>query len=353
MGARFAVAARVRTLRSPRAHAAILAAAGLLLAHTATATPMSMLQPAADQAGEILHIWDLMLWVCGFFYVLVLGFVGWMIVRALHRRGQSLAPVLAPPSDRPLGVTLAVWAAMITLGLFVLAIGSFLVDRQLLQGKPDLTVRVTGNQWWWQVEYEPDDPAKRMVTANELHLPLGKTVLVELASRDVIHSLWIPNLNGKTDLIPGRTNHLRLTPRQAGVFRGGCAEFCGLQHAKMALDVTVEPPDRFAAWWRHQMTSAAAPATALATKGEQVFMTSACVLCHTVRGIGAGSNNGPDLTHLASRRSLAAGALPMNRGALAAWLADPQQQKPGTNMPFIGLEPDALNALVDYLAGLQ
>jgi cytochrome c oxidase subunit 2 len=312
--------------------------------------PQNVLDPAAEESLQIDLVLDLMLWVCGTMFVLVMLFLVWSLWRA--RRGHA-APAL-PKQERGLGVALGVWSALITLGLFVLTLGSFLVDRRIhANTPPDLTVEVTGNQWWWQVQYVTDDPAQRFYTANELHLPLGRTTLVELRSNDVIHSLWIPNLNGKTDLIPGRVNRQRLTPRKLGRYRGECGEFCGLQHAKMALDVIVDTPEDFETWRRHQLAAADAPQSDSARDGQRVFMTSACVMCHTIRGTDAGSLAGPELTHFASRATLAAGVLPMQRGSLAAWLADPQQQKPGTNMPDVDLEPDALNALVDYLMSLR
>jgi cytochrome c oxidase subunit 2 len=314
------------------------------------------LDPAGEQARVIGSVWDLMMVVCGFMFALVLLFIGWMLWRARRGRGLAQASEAAvSPHERGLDLTLRGWSALIVAGLFVLAAGSFLADRKLaaLGTQPALHVRITAQQWWWQVEYQNADASQTLTTANELHLPVDRPTEIELKSADVIHSFWVPNLNGKTDLIPGRTNHTVVTPRRLGRLRGQCAEFCGLQHAHMALDVSVEDAASFEHWRRQQLQSARAPMTPSQQAGADFFMHSACAMCHTIAGTQAGGKTGPDLTHLASRRSIAAGTLPMNRGSLAAWIADPQSQKPGTNMPTVDLTPDQLNALVDYLMALK
>jgi cytochrome c oxidase subunit 2 len=203
------------------------------------------------------------------------------------------------------------------------------------------------------VEYPGETPDKQITTANELHLPVGRPARITLVANDVIHSFWVPNLSGKEDLIPGRVNRLVVTPRRTGVFRGQCAEFCGLQHAKMALDVTVQTPADFEAWKARAQASAAPPAEPLAAAGQQVFLTKACVMCHRISGTDAGGVTGPDLTHVAGRATLAAGTLPNGPGGLAAWIADPQGIKPGTSMPRVPLTGPELNAVVAYLETLE
>jgi len=314
------------------------------------------LDPAGEQSRVIGSVWDLMLIVCGFMFALVLLFIGWMLWRAWRGRGLAQASEAAmSPHERGLDLTLRGWSGLIVIGLFVLATGSFLADRKLaaLGAQPALHVRITAQQWWWEVEYQDADASQTLTTANELHLPVDRPTEIELKSADVIHSFWVPNLNGKTDLIPGRTNHIVLTSRRVGQLRGQCAEFCGLQHAHMALDVTVDDAAGFERWRQRQLQGARAPMTPAQKAGADFFVHSACAMCHTIAGTGAGGKAGPDLTHLASRRSIAAGTLPMNRGSLAAWIADPQSQKPGTNMPTVDLTPDQLNVLVDYLMALE
>ena len=173
---------------------------------------------------------------------------------------------------------------------------------------------VYGNQWWWEVDYLSDDPARRFVTANELHLPVGRPVHLLLRSRDVVHSFWVPSLSGKVDLFPGRTNELWLKPEAAGVYRGQCAEFCGMQHAKMGLVVVAESPREFAAWAARQRQPARPPRSPVERRGQQVFLSHACAVCHTVAGTPARGTVGPDLTHLGSRLTLAAAVLPNTRG---------------------------------------
>jgi cytochrome c oxidase subunit 2 len=314
----------------------------------------TMLDPAADQARDIDVIWRVMLVVCGVMYVLVLGFLAWALWRA-RRKPLDDAPLTGGTAADP-GLTrgLTGWIALIVAGLVLLTTVSFLVDRSLAEVGPDpLKIKVTAHQWWWQVDYQGQAPSETFTTANELHLPLGRPAIVELQAGDVIHSFWVPNLSGKTDLIPGRTNYLPLTPRRVGVFRGQCAEFCGFQHAQMAFDVYVDPPDTFEAWRKHQIASASDPASFEETAGKQVFISKACVMCHRVQGTDAGGTVGPDLTHLKSRAHIAAGTLLNTRGDLQAWVADPQGVKPGTTMPRVALSSDELNNVVSYLETLK
>jgi cytochrome c oxidase subunit 2 len=310
----------------------------------------SALAPAADQALAIDGIWRLMLWICVPMYALVM--IGVALVISRMRRASTDMPPLV--DERQLQRALVAWVVIIVAGLIALTLGSFFVDRRLIPGPhADVNIRITAKQWWWEVEYVDDDTAYRFTTANELHLPLNKTVHIDLMSADVIHSFWVPNLSGKRDLIPGRTNTIELTPRQTGVFRGQCAEFCGLQHAKMAMLVFVEDEGAFHTWCESQVRSRIELPSELASQGEHLFVSGTCARCHAVRGTTAGAESGPDLTHLASRQTIASGALPNNAGSLAAWLADPQQHKPGTNMPRVDLKPDEITALVAYLTALK
>lgn len=315
----------------------------------------SVLDPAADQAATTLDIWRLMLWVCGLMYALVLGFLAWALWRA---RGALSGPPIADgaqsTAERPMRGALIGWTGLVVLGLVVLATASFLVDRRLAMADATnaLRIKVTATQWWWRVEYQDPVAGRQVVTANELRLPVGRPADIELQAEDVIHSFWIPNLAGKQDLIPGRTNHLLINPRREGVYRGQCAEFCGLQHAQMALDATVLRPTAFEAWRQAQLKPATAPTTPLQTHGQRVFENAACSACHTIAGTVAAGTSGPDLTHLASRRRIAAGALPASRDGLIAWLHDTQGVKPGAHMPEVPLTPGDLDALVAYLGSL-
>ena len=305
---------------------------------------------AGAQADSLAALFTLMLWVCGIAYLLVLGFVGWSLLRT--RRADGEAPRVDPASpglDRSLGL----WAVLIVAGLTVLVTGSFFVDRSLARARADdaVEVRVTGHQWWWRIQYRDPASNRWIETANELHLPVGRTARVSLEAADVIHSFWVPNVAGKMDVIPGRTNLIDMTPHRTGWFRGQCAEFCGTQHAHMAFDVKVESPAAFSAW----LAAQAAPAVAdpAAARGAAVVTRGACAACHVVRGTPAAGRAGPDLTHLAGRRTIAAGTLAMARGNLQGWIANPQALKPGTSMPVVPLAPADLDAAARYLETLK
>ena len=331
------------------------AALFLLLALAGCEGVQSALDPDAYQAERIDEIWRLMLWVCAFMYLLVLAFLGWALWRGRRRFGPELVDPLHSPHEKRLHVTMGGWIGLILAGLTVLTAGSFFVDRQLAHAsvRDPVRITITANQFWWDVRYDFAEPDQMVHTANELHLPVGRPAEILLRSNDVIHSFWVPNLNGKQDLIPGRDNEIFITPKRVGVYRGQCAEFCGLQHAHMALDVTIDSRVDFERWLEHQRTLAPEPVAGPAAEGLYVFESKACAACHTVAGTQANGQVGPNLTHLASRRSIGAGALPYNRGALAAWIADTQGVKPGSNMPTVELSPEQLNALVAYLETLK
>jgi cytochrome c oxidase subunit 2 len=241
--------------------------------------------------------------------------------------------------------------------LFVLLVSSFLTGRSLhslaaADPKP-LTIDITGQQWWWQVKYENDVPSQMVTTANEIHIPVGRVVQFKLKSNDVIHSFWVPNLHGKTDLIPGHIAANWIRADRAGTYRGQCAEFCGYQHAHMGLIVVAESEEEFRNWYQTQLQSAIPPTTTQQARGQQVFLSSTCVMCHRIQGTDAGGAVGPDLTHLGSRQTIAAGTLENTRDNLAKWILDSQAIKPGNRMPPNPLNAEDLGALLDYLQSLK
>lgn len=307
----------------------------------------SVLDPRGWHAAQIHTLWLVMLWVCCTMYLLVLVFGVLAAIRKRREAGEI--------ESRGLRRTLVVWATLIVLGLSSLTFMSYLTDRAVATGRrpADLHIDVTSHQWWWEIEYTDGDLQDHARTANELHLPVGRTSNIHLRSTDVIHSFWVPSLHGKVDLIPGRENVIEIRPEHSGVYRGTCAEFCGAQHAKMAFDVIAEPEGDFAKWRRQQLQPAADTDEPRARAGSDLFQQKACSLCHMISGTDANASVGPDLTHLASRTTLAAGALPNTPGALAIWLADPQSVKPGCRMPRIPLTGDELQALVAYLSSLK
>jgi cytochrome c oxidase subunit 2 len=313
----------------------------------------SMGEAMGAHAQHIDSLWHVMLWVCAGMYVLVIGF----LLLALFRRGQrrDVHDATHAQDERGLSVALMSWIGLIVLGLFGLTLFSYFTDRSLVQAaaQPQVELKITAHQWWWEIEYVDPDPSRQLRTANEIHLPVGTPIKISLASQDVIHSFWVPNLHGKQDLIPGRDNDIELLAQHEGVYRGICAEFCGLQHSKMHFDVIVESPDAYRAWYERQLQSAPPPADPLARRGNEVFMASACNMCHAISGTQAMASVGPDLSHIASRRSLASGALRNDRENLRAWLANPQAIKPGTRMPIVALSDQDLDALTAYLGTLQ
>jgi cytochrome c oxidase subunit 2 len=217
-----------------------------------------------------------------------------------------------------------------------------------------MAISVTARMWWWEVNYRDPESGREIATANEIRIPVGRTVYLGLNAADVIHSLWVPALAGKRDMIPGRVTGLTLRADKPGIYRGQCAEYCGAQHAHMALHVVALAPAEFDAWLAGQSRPARAPADALPARGRAVFLEQRCQNCHTIRGVAGHAKLGPDLTHVGSRLQIGAGLLRNHRGTLAGWIADPQALKPGVFMPAAaGIDGASLHALAAYLEGLQ
>ncbi len=277
------------------------------------------------------------------------------LLYTLRRRDTSTLPdedTLRQKQRKTLVVSALVGGTVLILAIFTLT--SFYTTRSFAWADQNaLRIKITGQQWWWQVEYQAHDPSQEIYTANEIHIPVGRPVTFELDAGDVIHSFWVPDLMGKQDLIPGRRNYLTPTADKAGTYRGQCAEFCGLQHAHMAFLVIADPPDVFERWRKAQIQSAAAPKNGMQARGLRLFLDGPCAACHTVNGTGSGGQTAPDLTHFASRSSIAAGTLANTAENLDRWLADPQTVKPGNNMPQVPLSKVDRAALVAYLLELK
>jgi cytochrome c oxidase subunit 2 len=321
----------------------------------------SALDPAGPQAGRIGGLWWLMFYTLSAVFLVVMCFV---VAAAFRPRGASRNETSTTPDLKPEPVreqrmsrTITVGIALTIVILFVLLVSSFLTGRALYSvasaDDSALKVEVTGYQWWWKVKYDNQMPSQIVETANEIHIPVGRPVLFRLTAQDVIHSFWVPNLHGKTDLIPGHITTTWIRADRPGIYRGQCAEFCGYQHAHMSLTVVVEPFEQFKTWYEAQLRPAAQPSTPEQTRGQQVFLTSPCIMCHRVQGTDAGGAVGPDLTHIASRPTLAAGTLENTRDHLAGWIVDSQKFKPGNRMPPNKLEPQDLQVLLDYLQSLK
>ena len=311
---------------------------------------------ALAPAGTLVHaiderLWDPMYATAVAVFVLVVAAMLW----AAFRRRPAAEDPTDPSTERSLTRTVATATAATVVILFVFLVLDISVGRAVTAspGPSALPIRVTGHQWWWEVQYPDSVPNNWITTANEIHVPVGRPVLLELRSTDVIHSFWPPNLSPKRDLIPGYVNTLWFRADTPGVYRAECAEYCGYQHAKMAMIVIAQPRDSFAQWVVQQRDTAHTPADSLGLRGQEVFLGSSCVMCHAIGGTPAGSRVGPDLTHLASRRTIAAGTLPNTRGNLAGWIVDPQRIKPGVKMPPNNLSPQDLQALLAYLETLR
>ncbi|HYE89328.1 MAG TPA: cytochrome c oxidase subunit II [Vicinamibacterales bacterium] len=309
----------------------------------------SALNPAGTQAQRIEALWWLMFWVTGIVTVVVLAFLAVAIVRGRRRSRPDSG------ADARLLRYVAWSTAATVVVLLGLLVSSIVTGRAMASQRANqsLIVEVTANQWWWNVEYQHPEPEQRVRTANELHLPTGRTVMIKLLASDVIHSFWVPSLHGKLDAIPGHSAELYLQIDKPGVYRGQCAEYCGVQHAHMAFVVVAEEPDAFERWIQAQRTTALDPQTEQQRRGRQLVQAGTCAMCHTVRGTSAGARRAPDLTHLATRATLAAGTLPFTREHLTQWLDNPQRIKPGTKMPRIGLSPGDRDAIVAYLEQLK
>jgi cytochrome c oxidase subunit 2 len=308
---------------------------------------------AGPQAARIASEWRLFLIVTAVVYVLVIA----MLLVALLRRSRAQlmpAPDVPAPVKRRLTRSVGSALAATIVILLVLLVHDFFTGRALeaFGATNPLIVEVTGNQWWWELHYVDPVAGNRFTTANEIHIPVGRPVELSLTSNDVIHSLWVPQLHGKRDLIPMYGRRLRIQADRPGVYRGQCAEFCGYQHANMKLLVIAETPEAFAQWQDAQRQPGRTPQTREEKRGQAVFLSGTCIMCHTVRGTPANGQVAPDLTHIASRRTIAAGAARNTRGELAAWIVNPQHIKPGTNMPPNPLSPQDLSALLAYLGSL-
>lgn len=311
----------------------------------------SSLRPEGPQAGRIRSLWWFMFAVAAAVWLIVNLFLVWAVRRARRRD----LPLIEPTGDAPMKRSVAIGTGITVLILTVFLVSDIATGHALgsMPHKNALRIEVKGHQWWWEVNYLDPTPGRMVTTANEIHIPVGEPVQIVGTSPDVIHSFWIPSLQGKKDLIPGHTTSTWLRADTAGIYRGQCAEFCGAQHAKMIAFVIAEPREKFEAWYNSQLDSARAPSDSITTRGQQVFLKSACSACHTISGTRAGGRIGPVLSHIGSRMTLASGWLRNTRGNLGGWIVDPQGIKPGAKMPPNNIDPADLQALITYLESLK
>jgi cytochrome c oxidase subunit II len=301
-----------------------------------------MTDAAGAHALAIERLWWGYFWVSVVVYVLVVA----ALLIALFRKRNGSESLMKRLVTAAGGVTIVT--------LFALLIASIFTGRTIAENaNAAVTIELTGHQWWWQVDYDHEDKSKRFSTANEFAIPVGEPVLIKLRTADVIHSFWIPALHGKQDLITGHDGTITLKAERAGAYRGQCAEFCGIQHAKMAIWVTALPKAEYVRWAESQRQLARDPSTPRLRHGQEVFLRASCTLCHTIAGTPAAGKVAPDLTHIGSRRWLAAATLPNRAEFLRQWIVDPQHIKPGSNMPATNIAADDLTALAEYLESLR
>jgi cytochrome c oxidase subunit II len=314
-------------------------------------SPLGYLNAAGTRADVILPL----TWFTIIVSVLVCAAIAALLWIGVSRRRQA-ADIRSVPVERggngirwiSLGVMISAVPLFITLVWTMVALAKVSGPPR----KPALTLDVTGHDWWWEVRYDASEPSEIFTTANEIHIPAGKPVLVRLHGGDVIHSFWVPKLSGKTDTIPGQTNLTWMEARVPGRYRGACQEFCGSQHANMAFEVVAQSPQDFAQWRVAQLQAAPGPTTQAQIRGLGV-VEYRCGLCHEVRGTRAGAVSAPDLTHVMSRRLLAGGTIPNTRGNLAAWIQNPQALKPNSLMPNQYLSGEQLSDVLAYLGTLK
>jgi cytochrome c oxidase subunit II len=377
-----------RVRATARGFRRLAAALPLALATAAcSAAPDRTTSPASPQAADIDWLWNLSLWLGTAVWIAVMALLAVPLIRSRRSRSRqpSDADVATPAAqldgrpprnapgsilDEPLltadadaetdvGRDRKVRARLLWIGgiigpaiiLFLLLIASGRVGALTAHvERPDeIVVEVTGHMFWWEVHY----PDHGVTTANEIHVPVDRPVRFRLFSEDVIHSFWIPRMHGKIDTIPGQENWLSFEPTETGRFRGACAEFCGVAHAQMVLWLEVQEQEEFDAWVEQQAADAVEPETPSQVEGERVFIEAGCAACHAVQGTGAVGGVGPDLTHIASRETLASGIVPNDREHLEELIVDPWGLKPGNRMPPTALTPDELEPLLDYLMGLE
>jgi cytochrome c oxidase subunit 2 len=307
----------------------------------------SAVNPHSDSARQISNLWWGMLVAA---LIVFAGVIALILLSRVRRDAEGLPLV----GNEPKNLTRVVVAFGIVIPVLALSALFYIADIGVLKatdapaaGETAMTIHVVGHQWFWEVRY----PGTGAVTANEIHIPAGKKVNVVLTTADVIHSFWVPELNKKIDAMPGHPNRLLLYALKPGLYRGECAEFCGLQHAHMSMRVYADPPAKFDAWLANERKPV--QLTADRQQGFQVFQNSQCASCHTLRGTTARGRVGPDLTHLASRKTLAALTIPNTRNYLGAWVLDPQQFKPGNKMPGLRLSGPQFDQLMTFLGGLE
>lgn len=303
-----------------------------------------VLNPASPQAEALRHLFAVTLFVCGVIFLIVTTLVIICIVR-FRRKADAPEPPQITGSQK-LEITWTTLSILILVGLFVLTVHAMHASDPVTHRAPDLTV--IGHQWWWEIRY-PDG----VMAANEIHIPIGKNLLMRVESADVIHDFWVPALGRKMDMVPGNKNQIWIRADKPGQYLGACAEYCGAEHAWMRILVVAQTPKDYQKWLAHQSEPAELSDPAANAEGLRIFEEKTCINCHTIKGVDPETSVAPDLTHLAGRQTLGAGVLPNTPGNLRRWLANTQAVKPGCHMPNFRLSDAEVEALARYLETLK
>jgi len=346
-------------MRSPNFHycgSKTLAAASVFLTCCGYGN-QSAVESAGIQSQRLETLWWVFLGITSVVYLIVMALLMIAFFRVRRTNAESVPEIKPDPArDKKVSNIIKGAVAITVITLFALMITSFRTGRAidtLSQAQDPLEIKVTGQQWWWQIEYQDPTPANMVTTANEIHIPVGRPIKIELVSHDVIHSFWLPNLHGKKDLIPNYPTTIYFQADQPGVYWGQCAEYCGFEHAKMRFMVIAEPKEDFDRWYSASQQPAPEPSMDSQKRGQAIFLKSVCTQCHTINGTPASGRVGPNLTHVAGKPYIASGSLQNDRENLMNWISDPQAIKPGIRMPMNTYSQDDLNALVDYLQSLK
>ncbi len=314
----------------------------------------SIFSPQSGPARSIAAVSHFTLAITGLIFAVVGGLLLYVIIRFRQRANDdgSEPPQIFGSTQIELSWTII--PVLIVTVLFLTTARVVFDIQDAIKPKSALDVTVIGHQFWWEIRY----PGFQVTTANELHVPISTAsapapTFLKLTSADVVHSFWVPELAGKTDLIPNRINELWISPEVKGLFKGQCAQFCGAEHALMLLRVYADTPEEFAEWIKRQQSPALAPPSDAAVQGRKLFETQACINCHAVNGTVANGRFGPDLTHLMSRETLAAGAAPNTPENLARWIDDPDTFKSGSLMPSMHLTKAQTDQITAYLVTLK
>ncbi len=308
----------------------------------------SVENPASQQAERINRLFNYFNIAAAGMLLLVTFLVVYICIKFRQKKGDTDEPVRT--SDNKLLEAVMIGGPTLLLIFFFYQSVTTMKTVALPVPKGRLPdVVITGHQWWWEVDY----PSEHVVTANEVHLPVGKHLLMQMRSADVIHDWWVPELGNKMDLVPSQSNYLWLDINNPGIYTGACSEFCGAQHAWMRIKVIAQNENDFNNWLAANAKDAVVPTDSFAIKGAELFQSKTCASCHRIQGTAATSNVGPDLTHLASRDEILTGLLKNNESNLFKWINHPQEIKPGAHMPDFNFSKDSVQAIVDYLEELK